>query len=229
MRKSRKIPRQKKTKKEPKSIVLSQVKLSGYQQSALTSPIPPEFVKTRKIRGGGSAPYIEVGLIIDRLNNSLSPAGWDFEILKEEILDKEVWVRGRLTLKDHKGHSVSKTQYGQKERYPGAVPLGDTLKAAASDSLKKCASMLGVALNEVYWTQIDENDKTPKEIKEEKTKQKKMTKDEAFKKALEMIPAQNSVQLLKELRIRINGSAYSVDQKQKLNRAITKKIDELEK
>ncbi len=33
--------------------------------------------------------------------------------------------------------------------------IGDTLKSASPDCLKKCASYFGVALD-IYWTQLDE-------------------------------------------------------------------------
>ena len=52
-------------------------------------------------------------------------------------------------------------QYGNKDRYE-AVPIGDTLKAAASDALKKCASLLGIALD-VYWPELDRAEKKVKE------------------------------------------------------------------
>ena len=145
----------KKTEPISKALVLQEMMLSPRQNGIVRAETPKEFIKERPTRGGKKAKYVEGGYVISQLNNAFSPIGWDFEVIEQGILDKEVWVKGRLTLKDPKsGYTFSKTQYGQHIREENKVPLGDTLKAAATDAMKKCASMLGIALD-VYWGVLD--------------------------------------------------------------------------
>lgn len=83
---------------------------------------------------------------------------WDSRILDQQIGKKQVWVRGELTVRV-KDHSVTKGQYdgadikfNRQTNQP--VSIADDLKASASDSLKKCASVLGIA-GDVHWTDLD--------------------------------------------------------------------------
>jgi len=76
---------------------------------------------------------------------------WDFEILDEKIMieAKEVVVKGKLTCRTN-GTTIVKTQYGNKDimfRKNSEVPLsvGNDMKAAATDALKKCAAEIGIA------------------------------------------------------------------------------------
>ena len=63
---------------------------------------------------------------------------------------------GKLTVKNDKGNTISKTQFGRADikmlKAGGMVDFGNDLKAAATDSLKKCASLLGIA-SDVYGKQ----------------------------------------------------------------------------
>lgn len=76
---------------------------------------------------------------------------WDFEIIDEKILieAKEVVVKGRLTCRSN-GRTIVKMQYGNKDiifKKNSTEPLsiGNDMKAAATDALKKCASEIGIA------------------------------------------------------------------------------------
>ena len=74
-------------------------------------------------------------------------------IVSEIIQDGEAIVKGRLTVNTG-GQKIVKTQYGNKKimkkRNNGeALSLGNDLKAAATDALKKCAAQLGIA-QDVY-------------------------------------------------------------------------------
>ena len=83
---------------------------------------------------------------------------WDFEILDEKIMFGEAIVKGRLTCRSN-GKTIVKTQYGNKdivykklqqgetERIP--LSIGNDLKSAATDCLKKCASEIGIA-SDIY-------------------------------------------------------------------------------
>ncbi len=77
----------------------------------------------------------------------------DCEGAEEKILHGEAIVKGRLTCRSG-GKSITKMQYGNKDimmRKGTDTPLsiGNDLKAAATDCLKKCASELGIA-SDIY-------------------------------------------------------------------------------
>ena len=80
---------------------------------------------------------------------------WDFEIISEQILTEagEVIVKGKLTCRSN-GNTIVKMQYGNKDimfKKGTQIPLsiGNDLKAAATDALKKCAAEIGIA-QDVY-------------------------------------------------------------------------------
>jgi hypothetical protein len=111
----------------------------------LEKPFEPAQIKQRQGRNG-RLDYVEGHSIVHRLNEALDGA-WSFEITQHEVREDEVWVLGKLT-----AEGITKMQFGvsqvTRERNGGAlVSLGDDLKAAATDSLKKCATFLGVGLH----------------------------------------------------------------------------------
>lgn len=131
--------------------------LSEAQLSFITQKTPREYIKTRPGPGGITLSYVEVGYVINMLNQVFG-WDWDFRILDQQIGKKQVWVRGELTVRA-KGHNIIKGQYGGADikfsRTSGEpISIADDLKAAASDSLKKCASMLGIA-GDVYWKELE--------------------------------------------------------------------------
>lgn len=103
-------------------------------------------VKTRIGNFGKKIDYVDTQLVIQRLNDSFDDF-WSFKVLEHTILDNEVIVLGELSTA-----GISKQQFGtssitKNARTGVTVSIGDDLKAAASDSLKKCASLMGVALH----------------------------------------------------------------------------------
>jgi hypothetical protein len=88
-----------------------------------------------------------VAAVITRLNEAFDHE-WTFEVTSHEIQENEAVVVGRLT-----AGGVTKMHFGGSsitlDRDGRVVSIADDLKAAASDALKKCASLLGVAL-EMY-------------------------------------------------------------------------------
>ena len=112
----------------------------------LEAPFPDEEIRTRKGTFGKQLAYAEVHNYIARLN--LAFAGdWSFDITEHKVQDNEVMVLGKLTAGDiHKsafGCSTITTSRDSGER----VSVGHDLKAAASDALKKCCSLLGLGLH----------------------------------------------------------------------------------
>lgn len=114
----------------------------------LQRPFLPDQIRQREGRTGALLDYVEGHVVIGRLNEALA-GKWSFEVLEHRILPEadEVLVLGRLS-----AEGIIKTQFGSspltKHRHSGdPVSIGDDLKAAATDALKKCATLLGVALD----------------------------------------------------------------------------------
>jgi hypothetical protein len=131
--------------------------LNTAQLSFITQKTPPQFIKQRPGPGGILIKYVEVGYVINILNQVFG-WDWDFKVLDQQIGNKQVWVRGELSVRI-KGHSVTKAQFGGADikfnrTTKDPISIADDLKAAASDCLKKCASMLGIA-GDVYWGDLD--------------------------------------------------------------------------
>ena len=105
-------------------------------------------IKQRDGNFGKKLDYIEGHAVIERLN-MVFEAEWSFTIVEHRILKEtdEVLVVGQLRAGD-----VVKTQFGSsritRARESGEpVSLADDYKAAATDAIKKCASLLGVGLH----------------------------------------------------------------------------------
>lgn len=117
------------------------------KKDLLTKPFRPEQVKRREGHRGQMLAYIDVASVIERLNEAFEHE-WSFEVTQHEIQSGEVIVLGRLTAR-----GITKMAFGGSnittDKVGDVLSIADDLKAASSDALKKCASMLGVAL-ELY-------------------------------------------------------------------------------
>jgi hypothetical protein len=121
----------------------------------LSQRTPSSEIRVREGRGGQKLKYTDGAYVIRTLNEAL---GWDWDFVadNEELLmngDRpfEIKVRGTLTVRMN-GRTVTKTQYGcqpieMKRDGTAPVSIGDCYKGAATDALKKCASLLGIALD----------------------------------------------------------------------------------
>src|SRR5216117_711227 len=112
----------------------------------LERPFAPEQIKRRHGTNGDVLDYIEGCTVIQRLNECFD-AEWIFEIHEHRVYDDEVVVLGKLT-----AQGVSKSQFGKSritksKKDNSIISLGDDLKAAATDCLKKCATLFGVGLH----------------------------------------------------------------------------------
>jgi hypothetical protein len=117
--------------------------------SRLAAPFENTF---RDTRGGVELEYITGEQAISRLNEVLGVARWSFRILQHGINVEadEAWVLGEIVA-DVEGSTVTRQQFGsqklKRSRASGApLDIGFDLKGAATDALKKCASLLGVGL-----------------------------------------------------------------------------------
>lgn len=114
----------------------------------LEKPFGPEQIKRREGNFGRTLDYISGADIIQRLNDAFD-AEWSFRIILHEIIKEadEVFVLGEL-----KACDIVKTQFGSSKitraRESGEmISLADDLKSAATDALKKAATLLGVGLH----------------------------------------------------------------------------------
>ena len=122
--------------------------LNAAQLSLILKNTPKQYVHTRPAKGGGTWDYVTGGYVKKCLNLMF---GWDwsFEIVEEKIMHGEAIVKGKLTCNSG-GRSIVKMQYGNKDimcKKGTDIPLsiGNDLKAAATDCLKKCAAEIGIA------------------------------------------------------------------------------------
>lgn len=110
---------------------------------------PLKMVDIREGRGGKTFYYVRHQYITEKLNQ-LCRFDWDFEVLRERMDEDCVTVLGQLTLRVA-GCIIRKSQYGssdvKRSRDGKPLSIGDDFKAAASDSLKKCASLVGLGLD----------------------------------------------------------------------------------
>ena len=104
------------------------------------------------VRGGVRLTYVTGEQVVSRLNDVLGPGGWSFNIMHQEIHAEadEAWCLGKLTA-DIDGQRVEREQFGsqklKRSRSTGApLDIGFDLKGAATDALKKCATLIGVGL-----------------------------------------------------------------------------------
>lgn len=115
----------------------------------LSRPFATTF---RDNRGGVDLEYVTGEQVVSRLNEVLGVAFWSFRVLEHGIhLEAdEAWCRGELTA-EIDGRPVVRQQFGSQKikrsrSTGGPLDIGFDLKGAGTDCLKKCASLLGVAL-----------------------------------------------------------------------------------
>lgn len=210
----------KKTEGKELGLVIQKTELTKEQKISLAVRTPAQFIRERQGKGRQVFRYVEGGYVIARLNDIFGPLNWQFETTREEVLSTEVWVKGRLTVIDHKnGFRVYKEQVGQADRNAN-VPLGDTVKAAMTDALKKCASEFGIALD-VYWTALDQQQKEVAKVGP-----KEQTKKDLFGMAKKYIVGEQNVDVLLQFGKRVKEQKdLTQKQKDELTGMISAKLD----
>ena len=108
----------------------------------------PEQIKQREGHFGKMLGYIEGHAVIQRLNDAFE-SNWSFSVTEHDILEAtgEVLILGQLS-----AGNIVKSQFGssritRNRQTNEMVSLASDLKAAATDALKKCATLLGVGLH----------------------------------------------------------------------------------
>lgn len=122
--------------------------LNANQLALLLKKTPKQYVHTRPAKGGGTWDYVSGGYV-RKVLNLMFGWDWDFEVVSEQVVGKQVIVKGKLTCRVN-NRQIVKMQFGCKEiicrkGIDEALNLGNDFKAAATDALKKCAAELGIA------------------------------------------------------------------------------------
>lgn len=129
-------------------LSLTDSSLNERQLQLLLKKTPDKYVRKRPAKGGGQWDYVTGGYV-KKVLNLMFGFNWDFEILEQLILHGEAIVKGKLTIRTN-GSTVVKMQFGNKDiicKKGTDIPLsiGNDLKSAATDCLKKCAAEIGIA------------------------------------------------------------------------------------
>jgi hypothetical protein len=127
--------------------------MSEKQVVRMVQRTPQQHIYTRPAKGGGQWSYV-TGNYVEKVLNFTFGWNWDFEVVNHGKEGEQVWVLGKLTVKDDKGHSITKTQFGRadikfRKNSKEILDFGNDLKAATTDALKKSASLLGIA-SDIY-------------------------------------------------------------------------------
>ena len=144
----------KKPSTEKTKLMIPESPLREEQVRAILQRTDPRNIRTRPAPGGGTVEYV-TGTYIKKALNFLFGYLWDFQIIDKGREGNEVWVQGRLTIRKPDGEVLMiKEQFGGaqikfKRGTSEMIDYGNDLKSAATDSLKKCASEIGIA-SDVY-------------------------------------------------------------------------------
>lgn len=167
-----------------------------HQVDWLQRKTPASQIYERPAKGGGTWYYVTAAYVIKSLN-VLFGFDWDFEIKSFDIKGTQCLLHGRLTgrLKDENGNlkaTISRESFGRADiklnkadRKP--MDLGNDLKAAESDCLKRCYRQLGGALDVFATSEFAEIilvDEEGKELGDLKDKALDKVKEEAAKELL---------------------------------------------
>lgn len=127
---------------ELNKIVLQDSPLNPQQIEKLLKATPKGVTKI--LPGANSFEYVPHYYMIKQLNHIFGWK-WDFQVVREILPtppSKQVNVLGRLTV-----WTTTNSDCIVKEQYGSSSNAKDPFKSAASDALKKCASMLGVCID----------------------------------------------------------------------------------
>lgn len=178
------------------TAMVGKLPFSNRQINLLMQKTPERFVKERTIRGGGKAKYVQIQYVIGMLN-LITGYRWDFEIVDEKEISGQIIVRGKLSVATKDGTTITKTQYGGaeikaygKEHDKAGQPMdiSSDYKAAASDCIKKCASLMGVA-----WDVYGNDEMREVQIIDQQIK--KQEKPEVLEAAIEEVKARVTAKL----------------------------------
>jgi hypothetical protein len=114
-------------------------------REALENRFPDNQVKQRKGSFGKPINYVDGQAVVARLNACFD-ADWSFAIVSYDALETgETLVHGRLTALGITKEAFGKSSPAVSRETGEVISMADAYKAAATDAIKKCATLLGVA------------------------------------------------------------------------------------
>lgn len=114
----------------------------------LTEPFPAEMERTLN-KGGVSLVYIPVSEVINRMNKIIGVENWSYQVKTWQQLGTSIVAHVTLTV-EIDGKTIMRDGVGgqkiklSKSQEP--LDIGDELKGAVSDALKKASQTLGIGL-----------------------------------------------------------------------------------
>jgi hypothetical protein len=129
--------------------------LTDNARSVIERPLPQEKIKQRPGKGGLTFDYVTPDFIIKLLNEAFEYR-WSTSVFHQSMYGDTAVVGLNLTVWDAEGNPITKSQFGACDMGRG-MGAGEAFKGAASDAMKKSATLLGVAL-ELY-----NDDEAPKQ------------------------------------------------------------------
>jgi hypothetical protein len=141
----------------------------------LEEKFSPKFIKKRPGSFGKTLDYIEGHVIVQRLNRAFNH-DWSFVVKDKSIHDGFAIVVGQISV-NVDGQTIVKDGIGGKKlakvKADGSfLDIGNDFKDATTDSLKKAATLFGVALD-LYGT----DEKEEEDSSDEKETPKEAVKD----------------------------------------------------
>lgn len=118
------------------------------QALALSERTDMTLVKTRPGGHGKVLTYLPHEVVTRKLNEIFNYQ-WSFKVevvLIGKAASDECIVKGILTIHTEGDVDIVKEQYGSQTILKG-MAIGDALKGAGSDALRKCSSLAGIALD----------------------------------------------------------------------------------
>jgi hypothetical protein len=120
--------------------------MNMYQQ--LTEPFPQEMERSLN-KGGANLTYIPVSEVINRMNKVLGVEQWSFTVRSWQHLGTSIVAHVRVKA-NIDGVTVTREGVGGQKiklnKQGDPLDLGDEVKGAVSDALKKAVQTLGVGL-----------------------------------------------------------------------------------
>ena len=160
--------------------------LNAYQLKMLLKKTQPQYVHKRPAKGGGEWEYVTGGYV-KKVLNIMFGFDWSFEIVDQMIIHGEVVVKGKLTCHSN-GRTIVKMQYGNKDIIckrgtSDPLSIGNDMKAAATDALKKCAAEIGIAAdiyNKLDFREVNVDTREPATLEEIKQLYDQVTHDNSI-------------------------------------------------
>jgi outer membrane biosynthesis protein TonB len=121
--------------------------LTDLAKNVIERPLPKEKIRQRPGKGGLTFDYVTPDFVIDLLNEAFEYR-WSTSIFHQTMHGDTAVVGVNLTVWDAEGNPINKAQFGSCDVGRGMGP-GEAFKGAASDAMKKAATLLGVAI-ELY-------------------------------------------------------------------------------